>query len=62
VVLHDCGTREKHYLPPLDKLSPAEQEYVKFADANDMVMLFPRLKAETKPDNDVERGCWDVFG
>ena len=76
LLLHDCGTRDAPVAPPGGgALSAAEHEFAKWADANAIVLLLPRLRATTTAnatatttmrdgDNapDVARGCWDVFG
>ena len=43
IILHDCGTRDLPSLPPADQLSIEEQEFAKYAEANDIVLLLPRL-------------------
>jgi hypothetical protein len=53
VMMHDCGTREKHYLPPATELSSDEQEFAKYAEANNIILLLPRLSSIEKPDNEV---------
>jgi hypothetical protein len=61
-MMHDCGTQKKHYLPPKGELSPEETEFAKYAETNNIVLLLPRLRSNDTPTNEVQRGCWDVFG
>lgn len=62
VILHDCGTRDEPFLPPVGEMTSAEKEFARYADSNNIILMMPRLEAGGSDHNDIDRGCWDVFG
>ena len=43
VLMHDCGTREAPALPPVGAITHPEEEFAKYAETNQIVLLMPRL-------------------
>jgi hypothetical protein len=48
LLLHDCGTRAAPALPPKGTTSESEDEFAKYAETNNIVLLMPRLEAKAK--------------
>jgi hypothetical protein len=62
IMMHDCGTRDAPALPPIGAMTHPEEEFARYAETNEIVLLMPRLRKGGGCEAALNQSCRSAQG